>query len=303
MSESTSNTPGAGRIGPGGSPKRTGADRAADTVSALILAFLVTFAVAVSFAHVMQFIRDHGQHVPWVVVGTASTVVGLTALGGIEVWRDSRARRKRGAPALLLAVGIAVELGANMATAPGSYIDRGVAGWPVGVAAAGVYLVTRRLQHAAEAAERVQLQHDEPEPAERGVRTVADRLVERRDVWAEQLQAAREHPLQDAEPELLQVWGLQDAEPEPEPPAAAPVPAEPEPAAAPAAATKRERVLQLLETRPDMTPQQIADAAGCSRQYVYMLQREDTPGDGQIPGQISALDQIAEAGDKAPAAA
>lgn len=138
----------------GGGPvrvQRTGADVLADVVSLVILAALGLFAVAVSFSHTMTFVQAHGQDKPWIVVGTACTVVLLTVQAGLETFRDSRAGRGRGWPAVLLAVGVGVELYANMSTVGGGLLNRFVAGWPVPVAAAALALWTRRLQHAAEA--------------------------------------------------------------------------------------------------------------------------------------------------------
>jgi hypothetical protein len=141
--------------------QRTRADVLADVVSLVVLAILGTFAVAVSFSHTMTFIRAHGQTQGWIVVGTACTVVLLTLQAGMEHFRDARAARGRGWPAVLLAVGVGVELYANMSTAGGPFLNKVVAGWPVPIAAAALALWTRRLQHAAEAeaeAEREQLQ-------------------------------------------------------------------------------------------------------------------------------------------------
>jgi hypothetical protein len=137
--------------------QRTGADRAADIVSLVILAALGGYAIAVSFSHTMTFVREHGQTEDWIVIGTACTVVLLTLQSGMETFRDSRAARGRGWPAVLLTVGVGVEFYANISTAPDDFLSRAVAGWPVLVAAAALGLFTRRLQHAAEAAEQTLL--------------------------------------------------------------------------------------------------------------------------------------------------
>lgn len=147
--------PGTVAAGPGRrGDQRTVPDVLADRVSLLVLLGLGSFAIAVSFQHVMDFVREHGQHTTWVVVGTAVTVVALTLQAGLETYRDSRAGRGRGGPALLLGVAVVAELYANASTAPGGMLNRLVAAWPVLVAAAALALWTRRLQHAAEADER-----------------------------------------------------------------------------------------------------------------------------------------------------
>lgn len=147
------NAHGAAGVGPVRSGQRTAADVLADMVSLVVLLALGGFALAVSFRHTMTFVRAHGQSQTWVVVGTALTVVGLTVQAGLETYRDSRAGRGRGWPAVLLGVAVVAELYANAATADGGKMARLVAAWPVLVAAAALALWTRRLQHAAEAAE------------------------------------------------------------------------------------------------------------------------------------------------------
>lgn len=147
------NAHGAAGVGPVRSGQRTAADVLADMVSLVVLLALGGFALAVSFRHTMTFVRAHGQAQTWVVVGTALTVVGLTVQAGLETYRDSRAGRGRGWPAVLLGVAVVAELYANAATADGGTMARLVAAWPVLVAAAALALWTRRLQHAAEAAE------------------------------------------------------------------------------------------------------------------------------------------------------
>lgn len=165
MSTTTQTTAGGVLGAPGGRGKRTGADRLADLVSLVVLLGLGGFAIAVSFAHTEAFVRAHGQHQGWIVVGTALTVVGLSVQAGMEVYRDGRAGRGRGWPAVLLSVGVVVELVANASTVHGGgVVARVVAAWPVPVAAAALGLWTRRLQHAAEAAERVPAPAPEPEP-------------------------------------------------------------------------------------------------------------------------------------------
>lgn len=150
----TTNAHGAVAAGPVRSGQRTASDVVADSVSLVALLALGGFALAVSFSHTMTFVREHGQRQGWVVVGTAVTVVLLTVQAGLETYRDSRAGRGRGWPAALLALAVVAELYANASTASASWSARLVAAWPVLVAAAALALWTRRLQHAAEAADK-----------------------------------------------------------------------------------------------------------------------------------------------------
>ncbi|MFB7692244.1 hypothetical protein, partial [Streptomyces sp. NPDC056140] len=199
---------------------------------------LGVFAVAVSFSHTMDFVRQHGQTEQWIVVGTACTVVLLTLQSGLETYRDSRAGRGRGVPAYLLALGVGVELYANASTAPGDWLARGVAAWPVPVAAAALYLWTRRLQHSAEAAEQtlllVDVEHQDVEP-------VAPPAVED-DQEHEDEQRKFEEDEHDRTNDEDQEEG-----------------------------TAKERVLRLLDVVRDVEdapgPTELALQAGCSKQY------------------------------------
>jgi hypothetical protein len=166
MSQHHSTTAGVVLSYPGRKTNRTAADALADVVSLAILLALACFGVAVSFRHTMAFIAAHGQHTGWIIVGTACTVVLVTLQSAIEIWRDSRAGRGRGAPVLIFSVGVVVELAANASTATGGGLNAVVAAWPVPVAATAVWLWTRRLQHAAEAAERAALAEIDQAPAE-----------------------------------------------------------------------------------------------------------------------------------------
>ncbi|MFD9053299.1 hypothetical protein [Streptomyces zaomyceticus] len=233
--------------------QRTGADVVADVVSLVILAALGAFAVAVSFSHTKTFVREHGQTTEWIVVGTACTVVLLTLQSGMETFRDSRAGRGRGWPAVLLAVGVGVELYANMATAEGGLLNKAVAGWPVPVAAAALALFTRRLQHAAEAAEQALLLA----PAERP-RPPVEQLpvppVER---------AAEHPPIEDDDQEQEHDQEQEDDQ----------------------EGTVKDRVLRLLRESDDVPgPTEVARKIGCTRQYAHEViraWREDQPIQGQ----------------------
>ncbi|MFE7413157.1 hypothetical protein [Streptomyces laurentii] len=248
--------------------QRTGADVVADVVSLVILAALGAFAVAVSFSHTMDFVRQHGQSERWIVVGTACTVVLLTLQAGLETFRDSRAGRGRGWPALLLAVGVGVELYANMSTAPGDVLSRAVAGWPVPVAAAALALWTRRLQHAAEAAEQAPAAAVEPSAAEHQDDDDQGDEVEHQDVDQDDDQGDEvEHQGDDQD----------DAE----------------------QGTSKERILRLLRDADAVPgPTEVALHVGCTKQYaseVIRAWKKEQEEQEPIKGQ-TALDWAAAAG-------
>jgi hypothetical protein len=258
-----SRTRGAVAAGPARSGQRTAADVLADTVSLLVLLALGGFAIAVSFSHTMQFVREHGQRQTWVIVGTAVTVVCLTVQAGLETYRDSRAGRGRGWPAVLLALAVIAELYANASTASGGKMARLVAAWPVLVAAAALALWTRRLQHAAEAAERA---------GDTVSAILWDVPREDRAALAEQLHDEG-----------------QDDEPDPIAEKLAALP------------TAKDRGLFVLSAvsalgEPVPTAAELAERIGCTRQHAYTVlaewqaRPENQPGQGSldIPGVLAA---------------
>lgn len=251
----TNNASGAVRTGPGRSGQRTTADVIADSVSLAVLLALGGFALAVSFSHTMQFVHDHGQRKGWVVVGTALTVVGLTVQAGLETYRDSRAGRGRGWPAALLALAICAELYANASTATGGRVARLVAAWPVLVAAAALALWTRRLQHAAEAAEAVA--HRSPSFAATAMGTGGQEPLLLDEEEDQEQEEPAPDPLADELAELR---------------------------------TARERALLILaRANPAELPAapELGERAGCSRQHAYTVLQEWRDRPENQPGQAS----------------
>lgn len=271
MTSTTHNAHGAVAAGPVRSGQRTAADVLADTVSLAVLLALGGFALAVSFSHTMRFVHDHGQRQGWVVVGTALTVVGLTVQAGLETYRDSRAGRGRGWPALLLAVAVVAELYANASTAHGGRLAALVAAWPVLVAAAALALWTRRLQHAAEAAEV---------SGDTVAAMVWDIPKEDRAALAEQLQGSQ-LPEQDDDQEHDEP-GRGD-----------------QLAAARTQGTARDRALRILDRTAAEGgelpgPTELGQLVRCSKQYAgqviteWKARPENQPGQGALPGVLAA---------------
>jgi hypothetical protein len=272
MTSTTYNANGAVAAGPVRSGQRTAADVLADTVSLAVLLALGGFALAVSFSHTMRFVHDHGQRQGWVVVGTALTVVGLTVQAGLETYRDSRAGRGRGWPALLLAVAVVAELYANASTATGGKVARLVAAWPVLVAAAALALWTRRLQHAAEAAEVA---------GDTVAAMLWDVPQEDRAALAEQLRAGQLVEQND------------DQEDEDEPGRGDQL------AAARTQGTARDRALRILDRTSAEGgelpgPTELGQLVRCSKQYAgqviteWKARPENQPGQGALPGVLAA---------------
>lgn len=256
---------------------RTRADRLGDAVSLAVLLLLGAFAVAVSFSHTMDFVRLHGQPHRWIVTGTACTVVGLTVQSGMEVWRDRRDGRTAKGSALLLAVGVAVELVANAAPAHGA-VNRFVAAWPVLVAAAALHLWTRRLTFAA-AAEGA------------GRRTVPEAVA-----W--DVPPFRPGPAPGAPavevPLVPAAAGVdEDLVEADELLADAPVPQWGDKVAAVLAepGTVKEKGAAVLALFPDLTAEEIASILGCTVRYGRMIRQEadETARTEQIPGQLDML--------------
>lgn len=271
MSTTTKSAHGTAGVGPVRSGQRTGADLLADVVSLVVLLALGGFAIAVSFSHTMVFVRAHGQSQGWVVYGTALTVVGVTVQSGMEVHRDSRYGRGRGWPAVLLAVGVVVELYANASTAGGPFMNRVVAAWPVLVAAAALALWTRRLQHAAEAAD---LAGD----------TVAATLWE---IPAERRPAAAAAYLEHND-DQDQDDDQDDDEPDP---------LADELAALPTAKDRGLFVLSALSAMGEPVPSAaaLAERIGCTRQHAHSVlnewqaRPENQPGQSRLFGDLSAV--------------
>lgn len=247
----------------------------------MVLLTLGGYAIAVSFAHTMQFIRDHGQNAGWIVVGTACTVVGLTIQSALEVYRDSRDDRPLGAPVALLCVGVAVELTANASTAPGGITNRIVAAWPVLVAAAALHTWTRRLAHYA-AAETGPAPVD-PSRRRDDVNSVPDTVP---DDWAPFRNTAAAVPAASAPAAAL---ADVDATAPPEiDPVRATVDALP-------VGTYMDRGAALLAVHPHLTAEEIASYLGCSDRYGRSIRQAANDGTGpRVPDHIHPAQDLIE---------
>lgn len=261
---------------------RTRADQLGDAVSLAVLLALGGFAIAVSFSHTMDFVREHGQSQRWIVVGTACTVVGLTIQSGMEVWRDRRDNRATGWPAALLTIGVLVELTANAAPAEG-IVNKVVAAWPVPVAAAALHMWTRRLAaYAAAEEDRGRRIVPDPVPLDfapfRNDPAPGAGAAELDDVGAAAGRIDDEHQDQvdvvDERPLAVQLGVV----------------------AAELGETVKERGAALLRLYPGLSADQIAEVLGCSDRYGRMIRQAADEGQAvveQVPGQ---LDMLAAAG-------
>lgn len=243
---------------------RTRADQLGDAVSLAVLLMLGGFAISVSYSHTSEFIRTHGQHQPWIIYGTAATVVGLTVQSGMEVWRDRRDGRRTGWPAGLLGVGVLVELTANASTAHG-ITNQVVAAWPVPVAAAALHIWTRRLAAYATA-------EDESTARQYSTGAGADvvELAAADVVWASSTPTEPPVNLQSgwtaaATPDVVDLAELGDQVD---------------------GQTVMARGVALLESYPDLTADQIATALRCSDRYGRKIRQAADERSSTVPEQI-----------------
>ena len=111
---------------------------------------LTGVAFGASYGHIAKLCGDFGPH-GWVQFATAGCVDLLCIIGAEERQRDKRiGRPRRGIaswPTIVLFVGIAVTLAANMATADRQFFGYCVAAWPAGALLLAVSILERRASY------------------------------------------------------------------------------------------------------------------------------------------------------------
>lgn len=119
-----------------------------DTACTAIMLTLGTIAAAGSYTHIRATAAHHGQ-AGWISYAIAATV-DLLALGsGLEIRRRHRHHAAARWPWCTLLMGVAMTLGANLATADPSAWGAVMAVWPALAFLAAVLLIETRVRPAA----------------------------------------------------------------------------------------------------------------------------------------------------------
>lgn len=114
---------------------------------------LAGVAFGASYGHIAKLCGDYGPH-GWVQYATAGCVDLLCIIGAEERQRDKRIGRERigkwvSWPTLVLVIGIALTLAANLATADRRILGYFVAALPAGALLLAVSVLERRVSHGA----------------------------------------------------------------------------------------------------------------------------------------------------------
>jgi hypothetical protein len=114
------------------------------------LTIIAGIAGAASFTHIHDTAAEHGQ-AGWMAWAIAVCIDLLAVMAAREIQRDMRAGRRCTWPVLVLAIGAALSLAANLAQAEPSPWGRIVAGTPAGAFLVAISMVERRARtnHAA----------------------------------------------------------------------------------------------------------------------------------------------------------
>lgn len=112
---------------------------------------LAGVAFGASYGHIAKLCGDYGPH-GWVQYATAGCVDLLCIIGAEERQRDKRIGRERigkwvSWPTLVLTIGIALTLAANLATADKRILGYFVAALPAGALLLAVSVLERRVSH------------------------------------------------------------------------------------------------------------------------------------------------------------
>ncbi len=113
------------------------------------VALLATIAGTVSYLHMHALVALHGQP-GWVAALTPLSVDGMILAASTTLLADSRSGRRGGAlPWILLAIGSAASLAANVAVAEPTVIGRVIAAWPSFALIGSYELLMRQIRTSA----------------------------------------------------------------------------------------------------------------------------------------------------------
>jgi hypothetical protein len=120
--------------------------RLASTVSVIVLAGI---AAVISYKHMYQLVLQYGE-TSWTAALLPVSVDGMIVVASMSLLVDSRQGRRSGLlPWVLLVLGSAASLAANVAVAEPSLVGRLIAAWP-SCALIGAYeLLMRQVRHTA----------------------------------------------------------------------------------------------------------------------------------------------------------
>jgi hypothetical protein len=107
------------------------------------LTVIAGIAGAASFTHIHDTAAEHGQ-AGWMAWAIAVCIDLLAVMAAREIQRDMRAGRRCTWPVLVLSIGAALSLAANLAQAEPSPWGRIVAGTPAGAFLVAISMVERR---------------------------------------------------------------------------------------------------------------------------------------------------------------
>ena len=110
---------------------------------------LGVIAALVSYKHMYLLVRRHGES-SWTAALLPISVDGMIVAASMSLLLDSRHGRRSGLlPWILLILGSAASLAANVAVAEPSVVGRLIAGWPSCALIGSYELLMRQIRHAA----------------------------------------------------------------------------------------------------------------------------------------------------------
>jgi hypothetical protein len=158
-----------------------GAERAIRWTTTFSVVVLAVIAAVVSYKHMYLLVRRYGETSWTAALLPVKTVDGMIAALSMTLLLDSRQGRRSGLlPWVLLMVGSAGSLAANVAVAEPSVVGRLIAGWPSCALIGSYELLMSQIRHtaAARGAGRenvdIYVPHTAPEVAHTGPHTTSE---------------------------------------------------------------------------------------------------------------------------------
>ncbi|WP_460335003.1 DUF2637 domain-containing protein [Actinoallomurus acanthiterrae] len=124
-------------------------DRAIRGTTTLSVIVLAVIAAIVSYKHMYLLVRRYGE-TSWTAALLPISVDGMIVASSMSLLVDSRHGRRSGLlPWMLLAIGSAASLAANVAVAEPSAVGRLIAGWPSCALIGSYELLMRQIRHTS----------------------------------------------------------------------------------------------------------------------------------------------------------
>lgn len=142
-------------------PQSCWADRAIRWTTTLSVVVLAGIAAVLSYEHMFVLVRRYGE-TSWTSTLVPVSVDGMIVASSMTLLADSRSGRRGGLlPWILLVIGSAASLAANVAVAEPSAVGRLVAAWPSFALIGSYELLMRQVRNAA--ARKTPVTHQMPE--------------------------------------------------------------------------------------------------------------------------------------------